>query len=43
VSLEVDRPCVPGDVAEAVTLLLNDHGHGLTGHVLRIDGSRLAP
>jgi 3-oxoacyl-[acyl-carrier protein] reductase len=43
VSLEVDRPCAPSNVAEVVALLLNDHGHGLTGHVLRIDDPRLAP
>jgi len=42
VSLEVDRPCVPSDVAEVVALLLNDHGHGLTGQVLRIDDPKLA-
>ena len=43
VSLEVDRPCAPSIVAEAVALLLNDHGHGLTGHVLRIDDPNLRP
>jgi hypothetical protein len=43
VSLEVDRPCAPSNVAEVVALLLNDHGHGLTGHLLRIDNPRLAP
>jgi 3-oxoacyl-[acyl-carrier protein] reductase len=43
VSLDMERPCAPTDVAEVVTLLLNDHGHGLTGQVLRMDNPRLGP
>jgi 3-oxoacyl-[acyl-carrier protein] reductase len=43
VSLEVDRPCAPSNVAEAVALLINDHGQGLTGQVLRIDDPKLQP
>ena len=40
VSIEVDRPCAPGIVADLVVDLLSDHGHRLTGHVLRIDDPR---
>jgi 3-oxoacyl-[acyl-carrier protein] reductase len=38
VSLEVDRPCMPGRAADVVAYLLTDEGHRLTGHVFRIDG-----
>jgi 3-oxoacyl-[acyl-carrier protein] reductase len=37
VSLEVGMPCAPNRVADVVTYLLTDHGHRLTGHVLRVD------
>ncbi len=43
VSLEVDMPCAPNRVADVVAYLLTDHGHRLTGHVLRVDDSRPAP
>jgi 3-oxoacyl-[acyl-carrier protein] reductase len=37
VSLEVDKPCAPSRVAEVVTYLLGDDGHGITGHVIHLD------
>jgi 3-oxoacyl-[acyl-carrier protein] reductase len=37
VSLEADKPCAPGRVADLVVYLLSDHGHRLTGQVLRLD------
>jgi 3-oxoacyl-[acyl-carrier protein] reductase len=37
VSLEVGVPCTPDRVADVVAYLLTDHGHRLTGHVLRVD------
>jgi len=43
VSLEVDLPCAPNRVADVVAYLLSDHGHRLTGHVLRVGDSRPAP
>jgi len=43
VSLEVDTPCAPNRVADVVAYLLTDHGHRLTGHVLRVGDSRSAP
>ena len=36
VSLEVDRPCAPDRVADVIAYLLSDHGHRLTGQVLRV-------
>jgi 3-oxoacyl-[acyl-carrier protein] reductase len=36
VSLEVGRPCAPDRVADAVAYLLSEHGHRLTGQVLRV-------
>ncbi|HEY1000729.1 MAG TPA: SDR family oxidoreductase [Streptosporangiaceae bacterium] len=36
VSLEVHRPCAPNQVADAIAYLLSEHGHGLTGQVLRV-------
>ena len=38
VSFEVGMPCAPNRVAHDVAYLLTDHGHRLTGHVLRVDG-----
>jgi 3-oxoacyl-[acyl-carrier protein] reductase len=35
VSLEVDIPCQPTQVAGVIAYLLSEHGHGLTGQVLR--------
>ena len=43
VSLEVDMPCAPNRVADVVAYLLTDHGHRLTGHVLRVDDPGHAP
>jgi 3-oxoacyl-[acyl-carrier protein] reductase len=36
VSLEVDTPCAPNQVADVITYLLSEQGHGLTGRVLRV-------
>jgi 3-oxoacyl-[acyl-carrier protein] reductase len=36
VSLEVHRPCAPSQVADVIAYLLSEHGHGLTGQVLRV-------
>lgn len=36
VSLDVGRPCAPDRVADVVAYLLSEHGHSLTGHVLRV-------
>jgi 3-oxoacyl-[acyl-carrier protein] reductase len=36
VSFDVSRPCAPDRVADAVAYLLSDHGHRLTGQVLRV-------
>jgi 3-oxoacyl-[acyl-carrier protein] reductase len=36
VSLEVDKSCAPGRVADVVAYLLTDRGHRLTGHMLRV-------
>ena len=43
VCIEVDPPCAPNRVADVVAYLLSDHGHRLTGHVLRVGDSRPAP
>jgi len=40
VSLEVDMPCSPSRVADVVAYLLSDHGHGLTGQMIRVDDPR---
>jgi 3-oxoacyl-[acyl-carrier protein] reductase len=36
-SLEVDEACAPSRVAEVVTYLLGDQGHGITGRVIQLD------
>jgi 3-oxoacyl-[acyl-carrier protein] reductase len=36
VSVEVDMPCAPNRVADVIAYLLSEHGHGLTGQVLRV-------
>ena len=41
VSLEVHRPCAPNQVADVVVYLLSEHGHSLTGQVLRVGDPRL--
>ena len=41
VSLEVHRPCAPKQVADVIAYLLSEHGHGLTGQVLRVGDPRL--
>jgi 3-oxoacyl-[acyl-carrier protein] reductase len=43
VSLEVHQPCVPDRVADVIAYLLSDHGHRLTGQVLRVDDLELGP
>jgi 3-oxoacyl-[acyl-carrier protein] reductase len=43
VCIEVHTPCAPNRVADVVAYLLTDHGHRLTGHMLRVDDSRSAP
>ena len=43
VSLEIDRPCAPDQVADVIAYLLSDHGHRLTGQVLRVGDPRLQP
>jgi 3-oxoacyl-[acyl-carrier protein] reductase len=42
VCVEADTPCAPSRVADVAAYLLSDHGHRLTGHVLRVDESRPA-
>lgn len=37
VSIDVDRPCVPGRVADLVAHLLGGAGHRLTGRVIAVD------
>jgi len=41
VSLEVGGPCAPDRVADVIAYLLSDHGHRLTGQVLRVGDPRL--
>jgi 3-oxoacyl-[acyl-carrier protein] reductase len=43
VCIEVDTSYAPNRVADVVAYLLSDHGHRLTGHVLRVGDSRSAP
>ena len=43
VSLEVQRPCAPDQIADVIAYLLSDHGHRLTGQVLRAGEPRLRP
>ena len=43
VSLEIDRPCAPDQVADVIVYLLSDHGHRITGQVLRVGDPRLRP
>jgi 3-oxoacyl-[acyl-carrier protein] reductase len=40
VSLQIDAPCTPDTVADAVAHLLSDHSHRLTGQVIPIDAPR---
>ena len=41
VVLEVHGPCAPNQVADVIAYLLSEHGHGLTGQVLRVGDPRL--
>ena len=43
VALEVHRPCAPNRVADVIAYLLSDHGHCLTGQVLRAGDPGLQP
>ncbi len=43
VCIGVDTSCAPSRVAGVVAYLLSDHGHRLTGHMLRVGDSRSAP
>ena len=43
VSLEIDRPCAPNQVADVIAYLLSDHGHRITGQVLRVGDPRFRP
>ncbi len=43
VSLETDRPCAPDRVADVIAYLLSDHGHHITGQVLRVGDPRFRP
>jgi 3-oxoacyl-[acyl-carrier protein] reductase len=43
VSLDPDRPNLPDRVADLVAYLLSDHGHHLTGRLLRVDDPGSAP
>ena len=41
VSLEVRRPCAPSQVADVIAYLLSEHGHRLTGQILRVGDAEL--
>ena len=43
VCLGADPPCAPSQVVGVVAYLLSDHGHRLTGQVLRVGDLRLRP
>jgi 3-oxoacyl-[acyl-carrier protein] reductase len=43
VSLEVHRPCAPNQVTDVIAYLLSDHGHRLTGQILRAGDAELRP
>jgi 3-oxoacyl-[acyl-carrier protein] reductase len=43
VSLEVHRPCAPNQVTDVIAYLLSDHGHRLTGQILRVGDAELRP
>jgi NAD(P)-dependent dehydrogenase (short-subunit alcohol dehydrogenase family) len=40
VSLEIDRPCAPNQVADVIAYLLSEHGHRITGQALRVGDPR---
>ena len=43
VSLDVHKPCIPDRVADVIAYLLSNHGHRLTGQVLRVGDPGLRP
>jgi len=43
VSPAARRPCLPGRVTDVIAYLLSEHGHGVTGHVLRVGDPGLRP
>jgi enoyl-[acyl-carrier-protein] reductase (NADH) len=40
--LDVEWPCAPSKVADAIAYLLSDEGHSFTGQVIRVDDPRRA-
>jgi 3-oxoacyl-[acyl-carrier protein] reductase len=43
VPLEMDSPCSPNQVADAIAYLLSDYGHRITGQALRVGDPRFRP
>ena len=43
VSVAAGLPCAPGQVADVIAYLLSEHGHRLTGQVLRVGDPGLLP
>ena len=43
VSVEAGTPCAPGQVDDVIAYLLSEHGHRLTGQVLRVGDPGLLP
>jgi 3-oxoacyl-[acyl-carrier protein] reductase len=43
VPLEIDSPCAPNQVADAIAYLLSDYGHRITGQALRVGDPRFRP
>jgi NAD(P)-dependent dehydrogenase (short-subunit alcohol dehydrogenase family) len=37
VSLEINKPCAPEDVADVIAYLVTDQGHAVTGQVICVD------
>ena len=37
VSVEVEKPCSPGRIAEVIAYLVSDDAHAITGQVIHID------
>ena len=43
VSPAIHGPCIPDRVADVIAYLLSDHGHRLTGQILRVGDAELRP
>jgi len=43
VSPAIRKPCVPDRVTDVIAYLLSDHGHRLTGQILRVGDAELRP